>query len=358
MPNFFQSIASVEPCDGRDLLQKLTYLVVSEVAKKKAEMCTNLEESFADFGLENFSPCQLLNQTTLDKLLGGDTDGAINYILSTRKLPPHSFKVLKSGYNSLEDKEKEEVEKYLRTLGTNYVRGQIEPIIQEKIAEIIKCPDEVVINKLLTKLENTVRTVNNLTDKVNRLDSYTAPTSAVVNVLNQAFKAANITILALDVTLPAVAATPTGASGIIARVIGKVERFIDNNKDDVQKLDDNLCNAAKAIRFAKTQLLIIQTLLQVLDVLLRACLIKKGQDPQALATFTPIAFERSRQSIEYRGYTLEIRTDNNDSGIAPRRFAVALDPAGVVVLQGVSSFSSNTEILLEELKFRIDNQLG
>lgn len=358
MPNFFQSIGSVEPCDGRDLLQKLTYLVVSEVAKKKAEMCANLEESFTNFGLENFSPCQLLNQTTLDMLLQGNTDGAINYILSTQKLPPHSFKILKSGYKSLEDKEKGELENYLRIIGTSYVRGQVEPIIQEKIAEIVKCPDEAAVRKLLIKLENTVRTVNNLTDKVNRLDSYTAPTSAVVNVLNQAFKDADTAILALDVTLPAVAATPTGASGIIARVIGKVERFIDNNKDDVQKLDDNLCNAAKAIRFAKTQLLITQTLLQVLDVLLRACLIKKDQDPQALATFTPITFERSRQSIEYRGYTLEIRTDNNDNGIAPRRFAVALDPAGVVVLQGVSSFSSDTEILLEELKFRIDNQLG
>lgn len=359
MPNFFQSIASVEPCDGRDLLQKLTYLVVSEVSKKKAELCSNLEESFADFGLDNFSPCQLLNQATLDQLLEGDTEGVINYLLSLRSLPPHTFKVLKSGYKSLEDKEKTDIDKYAQSLALNYVRGEIEPIIQAKIAEIIKCPEEEVVKKLQIKLENNARIVNNLLDKVNRLDKYTAPTSATVNLLNQAFKAADIAILALDISLPGIAATPTGASGIIARVIGKVERFIDNNKDGVQKLDDNLCNAAKAVRFAKTQLLIVQTLLQVLDVLLRACLIKKGeQDPQALLTLTPITFERTRQPITYRGYTLEIRTDANDSGIAPRRYAVALDPVGVVILQGTSSFSSNTDILLEELKFRIDNQLG
>lgn len=360
MPNFFQTIGNVEPCDGRDLLQKLTYLVVSEISKKKVDLCNNLEESFADFGVENFSPCQLFNQTTLTKLVNGDTEGAINYIMSLRAFPPHTYKVLQSGFKSLTESEKRDLEKYLDSLAINYIRGEIEPTIQKKLTELLKCPNEQTVLKLQVKLENTARVVNNLQSKVTRLDRYTTPLSATVSALNQAFKAADAAILTLDVTLPAIAATPTGASGIIARVIGKVERFIDNNKDGVQKLDDNLCNAAKAIRYAKTQLLIVQTLLQVLDVLLRHCLIKQGEEnPETLLNFTPISFEPSNQlPIEYRGYTLEIRTDPNDSGIAPRRYAVALDPVGVVILQGTPSFSSNTEILIEELQFRIDNQLG
>lgn len=57
-------------------------------------------------------------------------------------------------------------------------------------------------------------------------------------------------------------------------------------------------------------------------------------------------------------YKLEIITDPNSPQVAPKRFAVAIEPRdNVVVLKGQPSFSSSTKILLEEIKFRIDNQL-
>lgn len=358
MPNFFEAIGKVEPCDGRDLLQKLTYTVVSEVAKKKAKLCTNLEETFADFGLENFSPCSLITTSNLERLLNGETEQVINTLLLPKGLPPHTFKVLKQGYKSLNDLEKRDLDKYLTGLTTSYIRGQVEPIIQEKIAEIIKCPDEATARRILVKLENTLKTVNKLQDRVNKLDSYITPTSATVSALNAAFKAADVVILGLDISLPAQAATPTGVAGLTARIIGRVERFIDNNRDGIQKLDDNLCNAAKAIRFANTQLTIIKTFLEIIDIFLQSCAIKTGDQEGFASRITPTTFNNTLIPTEYRGYRLEIREDRNDSGIAPRRYAVALDPVGVVVLRGVSSFSSNTDILIEELKFRIDNQLG
>jgi len=64
----------------------------------------------------------------------------------------------------------------------------------------------------------------------------------------------------------------------------------------------------------------------------------------------------------YRGpngdlYKLEIVADIDSPSIAPRRFAVAKDTSGVIVLRGPKSFSSSTQVLLDEIKFRIDNQL-
>ena len=57
-------------------------------------------------------------------------------------------------------------------------------------------------------------------------------------------------------------------------------------------------------------------------------------------------------------YKLEIKTDPDSPPIAQRRFAVALDEENVVVLRGAKSFSSSTQVLLDEIKFRIDNQLS
>ena len=56
-------------------------------------------------------------------------------------------------------------------------------------------------------------------------------------------------------------------------------------------------------------------------------------------------------------FELVIRKDPNSPTIAPRRYAAALDGEGVEVLTGPKSFSSNTDVLIEEIKFRIDNQL-
>ena len=56
-------------------------------------------------------------------------------------------------------------------------------------------------------------------------------------------------------------------------------------------------------------------------------------------------------------YELKIRLDKDSPSIAPRRFAVAIDKFGVEILKGPKSFSSDTNILIDELKFRLDNQL-
>lgn len=56
-------------------------------------------------------------------------------------------------------------------------------------------------------------------------------------------------------------------------------------------------------------------------------------------------------------YTLEIIQDELGSTLAPRNYAIAKDLEGTVVLKGTKSFSSSTDILLKEIKFRIDNQL-
>ena len=57
-------------------------------------------------------------------------------------------------------------------------------------------------------------------------------------------------------------------------------------------------------------------------------------------------------------YKIEIRQDPNSPSIAPKRFGVALTlDEGVAVLKGQPSFSSDINVLLDEVKFRLDNQL-
>lgn len=56
-------------------------------------------------------------------------------------------------------------------------------------------------------------------------------------------------------------------------------------------------------------------------------------------------------------YSLEIIEDPSIKYLVPKRYAVARDMSGVIVMKGAPSFSSSTDILIEEIKFRIDHQL-
>lgn len=77
---------------------------------------------------------------------------------------------------------------------------------------------------------------------------------------------------------------------------------------------------------------------------------------------TPTPIEQSSDIFSHIGpdgtiYKLEIQSVPEDSNIAPRRFALARNVRGIAVIKGDLSFSSSTKVLLDEIKFRIDNQL-
>ena len=67
--------------------------------------------------------------------------------------------------------------------------------------------------------------------------------------------------------------------------------------------------------------------------------------------------ELLNSDLTYRGYLLKIIRDPASPKLAPRHFAVAIKD-GKQELKGPSSFSSSKEVLLDEIKFRIDNQLS
>ncbi len=56
-------------------------------------------------------------------------------------------------------------------------------------------------------------------------------------------------------------------------------------------------------------------------------------------------------------YEIAIIEDRQGDGPVPRRLAVAKDNLGVIILRGQPSFSADTAVLIQELKFRINNQL-
>lgn len=85
--------------------------------------------------------------------------------------------------------------------------------------------------------------------------------------------------------------------------------------------------------------------------------LKKDLEDISTGIVTKKDEELTNSDLTYRGYLLKIIRDPASPKLAPRHFAVAIRD-GKQELKGPSSFSSSKEVLLDEIKFRIDNQLS
>lgn len=96
MPTSFDQI---QPCDGRDLLQKVVYNLVVELAEKRVQVCSTLASVFEGFGINNFSPCESINDQILELITGGEGAAASNALGLLAGLPPHSLRIITQGYD-------------------------------------------------------------------------------------------------------------------------------------------------------------------------------------------------------------------------------------------------------------------
>jgi hypothetical protein len=102
-------------------------------------------------------------------------------------------------------------------------------------------------------------------------------------------------------------------------------------------------------------------LLNILDVLIQQC--AQSQD----IPFTTINNEinllnnqsqeiaQTQNNLTYKGFKLELQLDEVNQSKYPRRYAQALSKQGVPVLKTDSSFASNPQVLIDQLKFIIDS---
>lgn len=131
-------------------------------------------------------------------------------------------------------------------------------------------------------------------------------------------------------------------------------------------LSDDVLAIRDAVSSAKGILNPVVVKINQVDALIQACfenqdlsdeerklLLSNIQQTNSDPAFTSVSY-RSRSG---RDYTIKIIKDPNSPDIAPKRQAIVQDFRGITVLTGPSSFASRPQVLIEEIKFRIENQL-
>jgi len=228
--------------------------------------------------------------------------------------------------------------------------------IQESINNK-QCPSPDSLLNIIRRRNKLVNQLNNLYKSIDRLSKILTALTGFLSITKVAFsliKTNRNTLLASTSTIIPPAIVP----GPVISTLFVTKDAQDTLEPKINKAINLIASASFLTLMLAALLKQVIELLKLLDTLIQECsqsqnisLEQLNPDIVAVSQFSNNVYNGE---YSYKGFTFEIKEDTKDNNKYVKRYAVAKDTFGVVVLKGESSFSSSTEILIEELKFIID----
>ena len=256
--------------------------------------------------------------------------------------------------------------------------AQLEAIVIAKVYEEVNKIIEKLLNQTCPPVEELKRILqvrDNLLNMINGLEKKIQPVKKFADQLEPPIQAAKATVLVLEqipiktsIGFPGTGGPSDIGGQIFSISIGAQNRFaqllnlacqiVDLLMKDVQAIRDLTDISFDGLDPVKEKL-------QSIDIKLFECVeaLPQDQKEEVLALIENLPSHAGISGIDaegnyfYKNYKITIQEDKNSPGFAKRRFAQVENDRGVVVMRGPVSFSSSTRVLVDEIKFRIDNQL-
>jgi len=251
--------------------------------------------------------------------------------------------------------------KLLLPFGMAIVQSVISNIPLANVKDQILCPRQDKILELINKRNKLVKKVNSIYSKITKVENQLSTVNSVLT--------------GLEVGISAIEFIPYPATGIPALGLPPLTTGqIEKTGSTINKLKNLLEKAKIAINILTLTaaafgaiLGILLRLLDSLDALIQECSESQNVPFEAINaelntlvnTSTGISnsnvIQATQNNNTYKGFTLELKLDETNSNKYPRRFAQALTKTGIPVLKTDSSFASDPQVLLDQLKFIIDS---
>lgn len=239
------------------------------------------------------------------------------------------------------------------------VRAALVVQVQKTVLNMInkfasECPNQKELQKLLKVRNTLLGHISSLRGRVQKLDTVATNLETTITVVKLLIKAIT------SIPLPTAVIPPGGGIGVPVSLLTKYSNTLIKLNKTLDKLIDEATAIKGVISSIKAPLQATEDRLKAIDIAIQDC--SSGKELADLSAIVNAAQPRENTGSEgapdgryfYKGYELAIIQDKDAPKIAPRRYAVAKDKRGIIMLKGQPSFSSSVNILLDEIKFRID----
>tara|TARA_S200002703_G_scaffold158919_1_gene170626 strand:+ start:2307 stop:5222 length:2916 start_codon:yes stop_codon:yes gene_type:complete len=230
------------------------------------------------------------------------------------------------------------------SLLASFGMSKISEILSGKLDKNKKCPSP-------EKLDEIVKRRNNLADKLNSI--YVTIQAATVTLgIAQTLITTIKSLLEVAKKVPIPLGAPIGI-GVPANVVTELSSGIEDKKKQVEFYSNLTTGVLLFLTLIGVVLKTIIDLLSKVDELVERC-----SKDKSLTPINPDLLKLTNQpqvpeqQIQEEDFTFKIETENTTSNFKRRR-AIAIDKNGVTVLKGEFSYSADTKILIDELKFYI-----
>lgn len=234
--------------------------------------------------------------------------------------------------------------------------------IKTLIGDGLTCPSNIQGLNEVIKLKNKLtKELNNLYTKIDSIKNFIEPMASVIDGVKSGIKGAETGIAALAF-IPSTAVTPIPVGPIL-----KLIDIIAKLKPIIGKSEGTISTGESYLSMITSELQKVIDLLSMVDLFIGMCSkeLSNSGDGGALATQTSISDTLLKSTQEQSNQLSPIVTNVNGfemavvtvgaeiGGELRRRQAVARNSQGIVMLQGDPSFSSNDQILIDELVYYI-----
>lgn len=240
------------------------------------------------------------------------------------------------------------------------LRGVLISQVQKQVLIILskfanECPNAKALEKIIKIRSTLLKHLSGFEQRVGKFSGTASKLTGTVRTVQAVIK------IITSIPIPTAIIPYGGGIGIPVSVLTRYSNALVKLNGTLDRLSGEAQGIVGIIDTVNPIITNAKNRLNSIDLVIEQCSQGEPADLSSiLATAQPPENTGSEGTPNsdylYKNFVLAIIEDLNSPKIAPRRYAIAKDRGGTIRLRGESSFSSDTQVLLDELKFKIDNQ--
>lgn len=309
-----------------------------------------------DLGIIKLSP---LEEEIQDQIIENKTLTETQKKIAAEESPKKDFisSTLKKIFRTIQDRLIPIILRQIAAFGVSKFNEEVLKNI-DKIPKT--CPPNIEsLNKLIDKKNKLTKQLNNLYKSINSINKFLEIPPRIIGTTEKTLFAAKGTVQSLAF-IPSSVATPNPVGPVLV-----AKDLIEKSEDLISILKDKIGVGTLQLRMIIEELRKVILLLDILDALIQTCAEEISDDDDNVQTQTAVSQQllnsTQQQSQQLspvvtnvNGFDMSVITEDGETEFdLKRRRAVAKNKAGIIMLKGELSFSSNDQILIDELIFYI-----